>query len=128
MVISTYVHHHIKGDWDDTANTPRRLGANIDHAPHMTSQTSSLSGSARGCSHLRTGGSDQITCHIRSDRRHIQDADLPRLRDVVQTQLNVEMVTEEMMALVIPILQFTLGDTESRWFQKEKEKLRPKVD
>ena len=50
-------------------------------------------------------GADQITCHIRGDRRHIIDADLPRLRDAVQTQLNVEMAaTQEMCALVIPIL------------------------
>lgn len=50
-------------------------------------------------------GAAQITCHIRSDRRHIQDSDLPRLRDAVQTQLNVEMAaTSEMLSLVGDIL------------------------
>jgi len=50
-------------------------------------------------------GADQITCHIRGDRRHIQDADLPRLRDAVQTQLNVEMAaTEEMIEIAIKVL------------------------
>jgi pyridoxine 5-phosphate synthase len=50
-------------------------------------------------------GADQITCHLRSDRRHIQDADLPRLRDAVQTQLNVEIAaTEEMIRIAIEVL------------------------
>ena len=50
-------------------------------------------------------GADQITCHIRGDRRHIQDADLPRLRDAVQTQLNIEMAaTEEMIEIALDVL------------------------
>ena len=50
-------------------------------------------------------GADQITCHIRGDRRHIQDDDLPRLRDAVQTLLNVEMAaTDEMLAIARDVL------------------------
>ena len=84
----------------------RRLGANIDHVATVRQARQVLYPDpvvAAAISELE--GADQITCHIRSDRRHIQDADLPRLRDIVQTQLNVEMaVTEEMMNLVVPIL------------------------
>ena len=40
--------------------------------------------------------------HLREDRRHIQDADLPRIKDVVRTKLNLEMAaTDEMVAIAI---------------------------
>lgn len=84
----------------------RRLGANIDHvATVRQARQVHYPDPVLAAAMSELEGADQITCHIRSDRRHIQDADLPRLRDIVQTQLNVEMaVTEEMMNLVIPIL------------------------
>ena len=86
--------------------TTRRLGANIDHvATVRQARQVHYPDPVVAAAISELEGADQITCHIRSDRRHIQDADLPRLRDVVQTQLNVEMaITEEMMNLVIPIL------------------------
>ena len=70
----------------------RRLGVNIDHVATLRQ--------ARGERYpdpvaaavvAELAGADQITCHLRSDRRHIQDGDLPRLRGAVQTLLNVEM-------------------------------------
>jgi pyridoxine 5-phosphate synthase len=48
------------------------------------------------------GGADGITVHLREDRRHIQDSDLPRLKGVVRTKLNLEMAaTDEMVAIAI---------------------------
>jgi pyridoxine 5-phosphate synthase len=48
------------------------------------------------------GGADGITVHLREDRRHIQDADLPRLRAAVRTKLNLEMAaTDEMVGIAI---------------------------
>ncbi len=48
------------------------------------------------------GGADGITVHLREDRRHIQDADLPRIKSVVRTKLNLEMAaTDEMVAIAI---------------------------
>jgi len=48
------------------------------------------------------GGADGITVHLREDRRHIQDADLPRIKAVVRTKLNLEMAaTDEMVAIAI---------------------------
>ncbi|MGB9691033.1 MAG: pyridoxine 5'-phosphate synthase [Candidatus Sumerlaeaceae bacterium] len=45
-------------------------------------------------------GAAGITCHLREDRRHIQDADVYRLREVVKTRLNLEMAAvEEMLAI-----------------------------
>lgn len=84
----------------------KRLGANIDHvATIRQARGERYPDPVVAASIAELAGADQITCHIRGDRRHIIDSDLPRLRDVVQTQLNVEMAaTEEMCQLVIPIL------------------------
>ncbi len=84
----------------------RRLGVNVDHVATIRQ--------ARGVPYpdpvaaamiAEQAGAHQITCHIRMDRRHIQDADLPRLRDGVQTLLNVEMApTAEMIDLAVEVL------------------------
>ena len=50
------------------------------------------------------GGADGITVHLREDRRHIQDADLPRLKEVVRTRLNLEMAaTDEMIRIAVAL-------------------------
>jgi pyridoxine 5-phosphate synthase len=41
---------------------------------------------------------DGITVHLRSDRRHIKDRDLRLLREVVKTELNLEMAATQDMA------------------------------
>ena len=70
---------------------PRRLGVNIDHVATLRqARRAPYPDPVAAAMIAELAGADQITCHIRSDRRHIQDADLPRLRDAVQTQLNVE--------------------------------------
>lgn len=47
-------------------------------------------------------GAQGITCHLRRDRRHILDADLPRLRAAVTTLLNLESSLEpEMIAIAL---------------------------
>jgi pyridoxine 5-phosphate synthase len=46
------------------------------------------------------GGADGITVHLREDRRHIQDEDVRRLRELVHIKLNLEMAaTAEMIAI-----------------------------
>jgi pyridoxine 5-phosphate synthase len=46
------------------------------------------------------GGAEQITIHLREDRRHIQDRDLKILRQTVNTVLNLEMAaTQEMVKI-----------------------------
>jgi len=43
-------------------------------------------------------GASGIVCHLRGDRRHIQERDLKLLRQVIVTKLNLEMAaTEEML-------------------------------
>lgn len=45
-------------------------------------------------------GAAGITVHLREDRRHIQDSDLPRLKDAVTVRLNLEMAaTDEMVEI-----------------------------
>lgn len=84
----------------------RRLGVNIDHvATIRQARRASYPDPVAAAALAELAGADQITCHIRGDRRHIQDRDLPRLRDVVQTHLNVEMAaTEEMMGIAVAVL------------------------
>ena len=41
------------------------------------------------------GGADQITIHLREDRRHIQDADVESMRAVLDRPLNLEMAAAD---------------------------------
>lgn len=46
------------------------------------------------------GGADGITVHLREDRRHINDEDVRRLREVTHVKLNLEMApVDEMIAI-----------------------------
>ena len=77
------------------------LGVNIDHIATLrqarrTYEPDPLWGAVEA--HL--GGADGITVHLREDRRHIQDADVHRLREMTQVKLNLEMAaTDEMIAI-----------------------------
>ena len=44
------------------------------------------------CQH---SGADSIVCHLREDRRHIQDKDLRELKDAIKIKLNLEMAMSE---------------------------------
>lgn len=53
------------------------------------------------------GGAYGITCHLREDRRHIQDADVGRLKSTVKTHLNLEMaITDEMMRIAETVMPY----------------------
>ena len=75
------------------------LGVNIDHVATVrqarrTYEPDPLWAAVEA--HL--GGADGITVHLREDRRHIQDADVRRLKESTQIKLNFEMAaTEEMV-------------------------------
>ena len=48
------------------------------------------------------GGADGITLHVREDRRHMQDDDLFRLRQIIEVPLNLELAaTPEMVTLAL---------------------------
>jgi pyridoxine 5-phosphate synthase len=47
---------------------------------------------------VELAGADGLVVHLREDRRHIQDRDLTRLREIVQTKLDLEIAADESMA------------------------------
>lgn len=77
------------------------LGVNIDHVATLRQ--------ARGTNYpdpvmaaliCEQAGADGITLHLREDRRHIQDRDVERMVETVQTRVNFEMAaTDEMVAI-----------------------------
>lgn len=86
---------------NEDGTRPLRLGVNIDHVATLRQ--------ARGTDYpdpvaaallAEKSGADSITLHLREDRRHIQDRDLPALKQVMATRMNLEMaVTEEMLKI-----------------------------
>jgi pyridoxine 5-phosphate synthase len=73
-----------------------KLGVNIDHV--ATLREARYSGRTHGEPDViaavlacEAAGAHGITVHLREDRRHIQDRDVWKLREVLQTRLNLEM-------------------------------------
>ena len=81
------------------------LGVNIDHIATVRQARRTYEPDpvwAAVEAHL--GGADGITVHLREDRRHIQDEDVRRLRDLTHIKLNLEMAaTDEMVGIAARI-------------------------
>jgi len=77
------------------------LGVNIDHiATIRQARRTYEPDPVWGAVEAHLGGADGITVHLREDRRHIQDADVRRLRETTQIKLNLEMAaTDEMVGI-----------------------------
>jgi pyridoxine 5-phosphate synthase len=77
------------------------LGVNIDHiATIRQARRTYEPDPVWGAVEAHLGGADGITVHLREDRRHIQDADVRRLRETTQVKLNLEMAaTDEMVGI-----------------------------
>ena len=77
------------------------LGVNVDHVATVRQARRTYEPDpvwAAVEAHL--GGADGITVHLREDRRHIQDEDVRRLRELTHIKLNLEMAaTDEMVEL-----------------------------
>jgi pyridoxine 5-phosphate synthase len=77
------------------------LGVNIDHVATVRQARRTYEPDpvwAAVEAHL--GGADGITVHLREDRRHVQDEDVRRLRELTHIKLNLEMAaTDEMVAI-----------------------------
>ena len=77
------------------------LGVNIDHVATLRQARRTWEPDpvwAAVEAHL--GGADGITIHLREDRRHINDEDVRRLRELTQVKLNLEMAaTDEMVGI-----------------------------
>src|SRR5256885_8057085 len=90
-----------------------RLGVNVDHVatlrqaryatmPESKNAEPDVIVAAAIC---ERAGAKGIVAHLRSDRRHIQDRDIERLRENVMTKLNLEMGnTPEIVDVALRIL------------------------
>lgn len=69
-----------------------RLGVNIDHVATLRQARRGREPDPVAAAFMaELGGADQITVHLREDRRHIQDRDLTLLKQTVQSNLDMEM-------------------------------------
>ncbi|MGA7179255.1 MAG: pyridoxine 5'-phosphate synthase [Thiobacillaceae bacterium] len=77
------------------------LGVNIDHIATLRQVRKTRYPSlVEAALTAETAGADSITLHLREDRRHIQDADVHILRQLLKTKMNLEMaVTDEMIGI-----------------------------
>lgn len=94
-----------------------QLGVNVDHVAtlrqvryrdllHLPNAEPDL---LQACREAEAGGADQITIHLRQDRRHIQDADVHLLRDCLSSRLNLEMgLTEEIIAIALTVRPYSV--------------------
>lgn len=82
-----------------------RLGVNVDHIATIrearkTCEPDPVSAAAIA----EMAGADQITIHLREDRRHIQNRDARLIREVVHIALNLEMAaTPEMREIALAL-------------------------
>ncbi len=82
-----------------------RLGVNIDHVATLRqARRGRYPDPVAAAAVAELGGADQITLHVREDRRHVNDRDLSLLRQTVNGTLNLEM------AAVQPMLDLALHE------------------
>jgi pyridoxine 5-phosphate synthase len=68
-----------------------RLHVNVDHvATIRQARREAFPDPVEWARRCEAAGAHGITCHLRKDRRHVQDADVHRLREAVTTLLNLE--------------------------------------
>jgi pyridoxine 5-phosphate synthase len=83
-----------------------KLSINIDHVATLREARGGLEPDPVTAAHLcELAGAHGIVCHLREDRRHINDRDLRLLRDTVKTRLDLEMsATDEIVTVAIDTL------------------------
>lgn len=82
-----------------------QLGVNIDHVATLrNARNTRYPNPIAAAALVEKAGGDQITVHLREDRRHILDEDVKELRRTVSTLLNLEMAaTKEMVKIACAI-------------------------
>ena len=80
-----------------------RLGVNIDHVATVRNARGGVyPDPLRAARIAEEAGADGITAHLREDRRHISDADIEGLMEVLTVPLNFEMAaTDEMQKIAL---------------------------
>ncbi len=80
-----------------------RLGVNIDHVATLRNvREATYPQPVHAAALAEMGGADNITCHLREDRRHIRDHDVAALKATINIPLNFEIAaTDEMVAIAL---------------------------
>jgi pyridoxine 5-phosphate synthase len=80
-----------------------RLGVNIDHVATLREARKTTEPDPVTAAMLaEMGGADQVTFHLREDRRHIQNRDARLICEMAQTKVNLEMAaTMEMQEIAL---------------------------
>ncbi len=83
-----------------------RLGVNVDHVATIREARGGLEPDPVTAAHIaELAGAETIVCHLREDRRHINDRDVRLLRETIKTRLDLEMAaTEEIIAIALDII------------------------
>lgn len=69
-----------------------RLHVNVDHVATLRqARRETFPDPVAWALEAERAGAEGITCHLRKDRRHIQDGDVKRLRKEIATRLNFEL-------------------------------------
>jgi pyridoxine 5-phosphate synthase len=82
-----------------------RLGVNVDHVATLREARKTTEPDPVTAAMLaEQGGADQITFHLREDRRHIQNRDARLISEMAQTRINLEMAaTPEMQEIALAL-------------------------
>lgn len=83
-----------------------RLAVNIDHIATIREARGGIEPDPVQAAVLaELAGASGIVCHLREDRRHVNDRDVRVLREVVGTKLDLEMAaTEEMLGIALDVV------------------------
>jgi pyridoxine 5-phosphate synthase len=83
-----------------------RLCINIDHIATLREARGGVEPDPVTAAHIcELAGADGIVCHLREDRRHINDRDLRLLRDTVKSKLDLEMAAvDEIIHIAVETL------------------------
>ena len=82
------------------------LGVNIDHVATLRQARMGIEPEPVHAALIaEQAGADQITVHLREDRRHIQQRDVEILRQTIQTKLNLEMAASPEMITIAKVIK-----------------------
>ncbi|WP_457677974.1 pyridoxine 5'-phosphate synthase [Thermovibrio sp.] len=78
-----------------------RLGVNIDHVATVRNARKTFEPDPVHAAVIADlAGADQITLHVREDRRHVNERDLKLIKELIHSRVNLEMaITDEMIKI-----------------------------
>jgi len=82
-----------------------RLGVNIDHVATVRNARRTFEPDPVHAAVIADlAGADQITLHVREDRRHVNERDLRLIKELIHSRVNLEMAaTDEMVEIALSV-------------------------